>query len=433
MKLPLLSSLSSAIATTIVMGLFVGNWNTSLAVNAQLFSVCLDFSRDGVTYDSCYWNTPSPVTFIVDDGSSIGFGTDSYVIASCISNTTRSIDTCSCNFIVNPSEPLEFSDFCNSCTVQIISDTEFLPSFDCSNRLVGDCVGFDLDGSCIDNNGGAGPAPVPAPAGTVVTPIAPSTPTTTNPAPRAPPTTPIPPTTTTTSAPRTPPTPFPISATTREPRPQPTPFPVETDPTLFYGCLAVEENGVPYDNCIYNTSSPVTYKLTDGSSRSFGTNSYITASCIANVTRSIDTCSCQMYVNPKDPPTSSDVCNSCTIQVMTGTVFFPYFDCSNRLIGECVGFDITGYCIESDDGDVPFPVPAPVPPRPTRAPTSAINQPASGGNIPPTRTAFAGTPPTRTFEGTDRKSTSSAMSVMYSTFGEMKMIVSSISIVALLF
>jgi hypothetical protein len=409
----------STIATTLtilVTNALVGMYmNTPLlvAVNAQLFTTCSDFQDNGVFYDLCFWNTPSPLTYIVDNGSSITFGTESYVITSCISNTARSLDTCNCTVLMNPSNPIAFTDFCNSCTIQVISETEFLPFFDCSNRLIGDCVGLDLAGFCIDNGDGTVPAPapalvpapvpapvpalvpapIPAPIGTVSPPSAPMTsiPSTNT-------------TTTTTLAPRASPTiSFPVTVPTFQPRPVPTIVPVVTDPTLFYNCINVEENGVVYESCIYNTSSPVTYNLTDGTSRSFGTDSYITIRCVANTARSTSTCSCEFLVDPSNPPVSSDSCQSCTIQTISGIEFWPYFDCSNRLTGECVGFDFIGYCIANDDNDgggggvptstssssSPIRAPPSAPSRPTRAPSSTRN-----------------TAPTRTFEGTDREFTS---------------------------
>ena len=427
MKLSAFSFVCSAMQTIMLMGILVGNMNTFLSVNAQLFTDCIDFRDDfGVFYDYCFWNIPSPVTYIVEDGSSITFGNESQVITACISNVTRSLDTCFCSVLMNPSDPPALTDFCNSCTIQVITDTEFLPFFDCSNRLVGDCVGFDLDGFCIDNNDGVVPAPAPS-----VAPPTPFPPTTsTTPAPRASPTL-LPPSVTTTPAPRTTPTTFPVTATNPTLRPLPTSFPTPTsfpvfESNLFYGCSNETDNGVVYESCIYNTSSPVTYELTDRTLRSFGTDSYITTRCLANAAKSISSCSCEFIVNPSNPPTSSDTCKSCEIQILNETLFWPYFDCSNRLDGDCVGFDFVGNCIPSDDGVVSSPVPpssprsAPVAFRPTRAPTR------STGN----------TPPTRTFEGTDREESSSAMTMMIYTFdvtnGTMKMILSTIVLVALM-
>jgi hypothetical protein len=168
MKRFIFSPFNSAVGTTattmILMGLIVGNTNMYLVANAQLFVGCVDNvdAATGAETDFCIYNTPSP--FIVDltDGTSVSFGTESTVFTECLSNVTKSLETCTCFVVVNPSDPVAPSDFCSSCDIQILTDTEFLPYFDCSNRLVGDCVGFDATtGVCIDNTGSIPPAPAP--------------------------------------------------------------------------------------------------------------------------------------------------------------------------------------------------------------------------------------------------------------------------------
>jgi hypothetical protein len=140
------------------------------------------------------------------------------------------------------------TDFCTSCTVQAISDTQFLFSFDCSNRLVGNCVGFDTAGVCIDNSGAplGTVTPTPAPFPVTVTPMPTPFPVTVTPTPApfsvtvTPMPTPFPVTVTptptpfpvTTVAPLSPPTSFPITTTTSAPRSPPTSLPVSA-PTLL--------------------------------------------------------------------------------------------------------------------------------------------------------------------------------------------------------
>jgi hypothetical protein len=162
----MLSWLCSCIATAIV----IHATNTQLLVKAQLFVGCKnEVTDDGVAYEACLYNAPSPLTVELGSGSFVSFGTKSSAFIYCLSDYARSPDTCDCNVLVNPSDPVASTDFCNSCTVQVISDTEFLPYFDCSNRLVGTCVGFDAAGICIDNSGSV----VPAPVGTLVPPPTP--------------------------------------------------------------------------------------------------------------------------------------------------------------------------------------------------------------------------------------------------------------------
>ena len=215
------------ITTTImiVIGLLVGSTQKKFMVQAQLFVNCADIELDGGgTVEGCIYNAASPLTVSLTDGSSVTFGTESGIFVYCNPSVARSVDTCVCSVIVDPTDPATASDFCDSCTITAISDTEFDPYFDCSNRLVGDCVGIDSAGLCIDNNVGTAPAPVrvpiSAPLGNAVpspTPLPVS-------APIAAPTPFL--VTVATFAPLLPPTPFPVTVATLAPLPPPTPFPI---------------------------------------------------------------------------------------------------------------------------------------------------------------------------------------------------------------
>ena len=175
--------------TMIVIGLLISSTQKKFMVQAQLFVSCSDVELDsGGTVEGCLYNTASPLTVSLTDGSSVTFGTESGIFVYCNPSVARSVDTCVCRVIVNPSDTASASDFCDSCTITAISDTEFDPYFDCSNRLVGDCVGIDSAGLCIDNN--VAPAPVRVPVS-------------------------IPP-----------PTPFPVSAPRATPLQSPTAFPI---------------------------------------------------------------------------------------------------------------------------------------------------------------------------------------------------------------
>ena len=186
MTLSMLSTLRSAMTTAtimiVVVNVIIGGStnNKSLFANAQLFTSCSDeVTDDGTAYELCVVNTPSPVTLELIDGTFQSFGTESVILISCVTGFAYSVDSCACDFIVNPSDPVAATDFCTSCTVAAISDTTFTPHFDCSNRLVGDCVGFEeTTGVCIDNSGGTVPAPVQTPVavpvGTTIPPPAPA-------------------------------------------------------------------------------------------------------------------------------------------------------------------------------------------------------------------------------------------------------------------
>ena len=135
--------------------------------DAQLYIDCFEKignnSIDSNQYIECKYNKTSPLNFRLGNGNSVSFGSESYISVSCQVFATRSPETCSCNFFVNPSSP-DYLQECNSCTIRNISNTEFLPHVDCSNLFKGDCVGIDAAGLCIDNNGGvADPAPVRSP------------------------------------------------------------------------------------------------------------------------------------------------------------------------------------------------------------------------------------------------------------------------------
>lgn len=161
-------SLPTAMAMVLAY-VFVGNTNKHLFVNAQLLVACSNQVPDsGLPYELCIHNKPSPYTAVLSNGSSVSFGTESFIATYCFIGQPLSVDSCFCTAIVNPSNPLTATDFCNNCTIASISNTTFQPYFDCSNRLVGDCVGVDVDGMCIDNSGDVVPAPVQA---STVTPV----------------------------------------------------------------------------------------------------------------------------------------------------------------------------------------------------------------------------------------------------------------------
>ena len=191
----------------ILIGLTINTHFLVVVVDAQLFIDCVDGGTDyGNPYEACVYNTTSPLSVPLDDGSMVSFGTESYAVIYCLFNSTRSPFSCACDIIVNPSDPVAENDYCNWCAVVAVSDTEFIPSFDCSNRLVGDCVGVDSDGICIDNSGSIISSPPSAPNGTTVT------------------------------TPRVAPVPAPVRAPVPVPRPSPTKLPVAIttlDPTLL--------------------------------------------------------------------------------------------------------------------------------------------------------------------------------------------------------
>ena len=158
----------------ILIGLTINTHLLVVVVDAQLFIDCVDGGTDyGNPYEACVYNTTSPLSVPLDDGSMVSFGTESYAVINCPYNVPRSIVTCTCAIIVNPSDPVAENDLCNWCVVVAVSDSTFKPYFDCSNRLVGDCVGVDTDGICIDNNFGNVPAPtnipISAPVGAITT------------------------------------------------------------------------------------------------------------------------------------------------------------------------------------------------------------------------------------------------------------------------
>ena len=197
----------------------------AVADSAEVYKSCQDaVATNGVTYNQCLFDASSPLSLTLSNGITISLGTESYAIVTCETGTARSIDTCYCNILVDPSDPWTNSELCNSCTILEISDTEFRSSFDCSNRLIGDCAGLDSNSICISNVGEDVPVPVQSP---ISTPAPRSLPT---PFPRNP-VTPAPIVTETlvvTTAPLSPPTPFPVFAITSAPRSAPTPFPVTT-------------------------------------------------------------------------------------------------------------------------------------------------------------------------------------------------------------
>ena len=172
---PMLISLRTVITTTIIM------IHTYRFANAQLFNTtCFFFNNTGTDelLESCLYNKASPFTVELEDGTLESFGLKSFAFDSCLHSIPQSNKTCTCAVRVGLIYPFETLSECNSCTIQNISDTEFLPIYDCSNLLDGDCVGIDAKGRCINNTGGnVTPAPVriptSAPLGTVIPPPAP--------------------------------------------------------------------------------------------------------------------------------------------------------------------------------------------------------------------------------------------------------------------
>lgn len=164
---------------------------TTPGVDAQLYTDC-QVSTDtttGTTLEGCVVNKASPLTYTATDGTVITLGAVSLVGVSCDTSVPGTVDTCVCVILVDPSDPLLDTDFCNSCTVSAISETVFENYFDCSNRLTGNCVGLTADGACISSTGTTDPpvtAPVSEPtpvtvsAPTIVTTPAPVDPSTTS-------------------------------------------------------------------------------------------------------------------------------------------------------------------------------------------------------------------------------------------------------------
>ena len=70
-------------------------------------------------------------------------------------------------------------------------------------------------------------------------------------------------------------------------------------------------------------------------------------------------CDCGIYVDDDSGVFDTDnYCNSCTLLSLTTTSFSIYWDCSNRLTGNCPIIDANG-CRTGDDDPTPFPVEAP--------------------------------------------------------------------------
>ena len=136
---------------------------SSFGANAQLYQNCQRDSSTGVTLQSCLVNRLNPLTYVAADGTAITLGTDSFAVVECETTGPGTIDTCTCFIVVNPSNPIEETDTCTSCTVTAISDTVFDNIFDCSNRLTGSCVGLDSSGACISSVDGAPVTPVSVP------------------------------------------------------------------------------------------------------------------------------------------------------------------------------------------------------------------------------------------------------------------------------
>jgi hypothetical protein len=120
--------------------------DSTFYVNGQQW-VCNDLNGDGIS--ACVWSGGSPLT-ISSDTIAVTFGSESYLIAFC-SGSIFSVSSCSCGIVVEPldSSNVQIDEYCNSCSFSLITSTSFLlDSWDCSNRLAGDCPVFSTSTGC---------------------------------------------------------------------------------------------------------------------------------------------------------------------------------------------------------------------------------------------------------------------------------------------
>ena len=140
--------------TTCVMGQWVG---------------CYVEQNTGDEFTICGWGGGSPLRLMNGDDF-ITLGSESYIFSVCTSSAF-STSTCDCTIWVNPNAiitsfpgegifGLDFilgyeydpNEACTNCNFEsITSDSYSLSAYDCSNRLIGSCVGFSTDAGCISN------------------------------------------------------------------------------------------------------------------------------------------------------------------------------------------------------------------------------------------------------------------------------------------
>jgi hypothetical protein len=140
------------------------------SIYANALFVCNDANGDGTS--GCAWDGGSPLTIAFDDGSTVTFGAESYLLAVC-AGSLFSVSSCSCAIVVNPADVsnLVVDDFCNSCSFSLITSTAFaMDSWDCTNRLSGDCPLYTSLTGCIPTDSIA-PTPEAAPMGPTPTTI----------------------------------------------------------------------------------------------------------------------------------------------------------------------------------------------------------------------------------------------------------------------
>lgn len=91
---------------------------------------------------------------------------------------------------------------------------------------------------------------------------------------------------------------------------------------------------------------------------SFSDNTYLVSICDAGESFSVFNCDCEIYVQDVTSTEFdiNDLCNSCTLRSITEFSFALYWDCSNKVIGNCAVFNSNG--CQSDD-PTPFPVESP--------------------------------------------------------------------------
>ena len=309
MKLSIFTSLNSVVMTTMVMiALHISN--THHFVDAQLqvddctvynttlytdYGNSTSFTQTPIQYETCRYNISAPYTVTLANGSSVNFGSVSSVHTLCESRVTRSLETCSCSVIVNASDPE--TDPCNSCTIQSISDTELVSYFDCSNVLVGDCVGIDAAGLCINNTGEVTSAPISKPVATSA----------------------------------------PLGIGSGSPTSAPT--------MIWYDNACFSFNNSVVNSLFCKEKAPISfaYESFDGSS----------SSCLN------EPCTCAVSIDVYPFETLNE-CNSCSFQQISDTEIRPYYDCSNLLDGYCVGIDAAGQCTDDAGRDTLAPVRSPI-------------------------------------------------------------------------
>ena len=125
---------------------------------------------------ACWLNKPSPVTF----GSGLQVGTESRLLIAGLggypfSATDYQPENSFCLMVLRGSlEPFSSAQdeqyLCSSCDIISNDGYSLNIAFDCSNLLTGDCVGFDMQGNCINNFSPTIPPRVPTTPPTTGTP-----------------------------------------------------------------------------------------------------------------------------------------------------------------------------------------------------------------------------------------------------------------------